>query len=199
MLTVKKLRSELAYGANTYLISSGGESCVIDPACSFDGEVECGKPKYVLLTHSHFDHILRIDDWVDRGYEVLIAKEELGYLPSGELNCYKIFFGEDKGYRGKARGLTDGDVIRLGEDELVFRRTPGHTPGSGIYISGRFAFVGDTVFEGGGYGRWDLPGGSYAELVGSIEFIKSLDEDTVLFPGHGDHTTVRDYKRDYRR
>ena len=198
MLTVKKLKSQVPYGANTYLVCSGGESAVIDPACFPSGE-DFGGVKYVLLTHSHFDHILEIDRWVELGCTVFIAKEELSYLSDPSLNCYKQFFGSDKGYFGEARGLSDGDIITLGDESIVFRRTPGHTTGSGMYLSGKYAFVGDTVFAGGGYGRFDLPGGNYGELLRSIDFVLGMDDDTVLFPGHGPHTSVKEFKKDFRR
>jgi glyoxylase-like metal-dependent hydrolase (beta-lactamase superfamily II) len=103
------------------------------------------------------------------------------------------------GYYGKARGLSDGEEIKLGQETITFRSTPGHTPGSGIYLCQDFAFVGDTVFEGGGYGRWDLPGGNYSDLTRSIDFILGLSEDIKLFPGHGTHTSVGEFKKDYRR
>ena len=199
MLTVKKLKSKYPFGANSYLISSVGYSAIIDPSAPPEDNEDYGNLKYVLLTHSHFDHILEINKWVEKGCEVLIAQEELSYLSSPELNCYSSFLGTHDGYFGKAFGLSDGEVIRLGGEEIIFKRTPGHTAGSGIYLSGKFAFVGDTVFCGGGYGRWDLPGGNYSELLNSIDFILGLDEDITLFPGHGQHTSVREYKRDYRR
>ena len=199
MLTVKKLQSTVPYGANTYLISSGEDYAVIDPAAPPDESFDLSKVRYVLLTHSHFDHILEIDTWVKGDCQVLIAKEELEYLKDASLNCYKLFFGVDKGYFGQAKGLSDKDVIKLGKEEILFRRTPGHTPGSGMYLSGKYAFVGDTVFAGGGYGRFDLPGGNYSMLSESIEQVMSMDEDIYLFPGHGPHTTQKEFKRDFRR
>ena len=199
MLTVKKLKSKLPYGSNCYYLSSSSESVVIDPSSPPENDFDYSGLRYVLLTHSHFDHILEIDEWKALGAEVLIAQEEIEYLCSAEKNCYKVFFGIDKGYFGPARGLSDGETISFGDEEIIFRRTPGHTPGSGMYFCKDFVFVGDTVFDGGGYGRWDLPGGNYSELKESIDFVLGLEDNLTLFPGHGSHTTVRELKRDYRR
>ena len=199
MLEVRKLSSIMPYGANTYLISSCGESAVIDPAAPPPKDAFFGKLKYVLLTHSHFDHILTIDSWVALGAMVCIANEELSYLPSGDLNCYSLFLGCDKGYHGKAIGLSDGDTIRLGDEDIIFLNTPGHTPGSGVYLCKDKAFVGDTVFAGGGYGRYDLPGGDADSLGRSISRIIAMDSDIVLYPGHGGITTVSEYKKDFNR
>ena len=78
-------------------------------------------------------------------------------------------------------------------------KTPGHTPGSGMYILRDKIFAGDTVFSGGGYGRFDLPGGDYGALLRSIELVMTLDGGLSLYPGHGSSCTVSEFIKDYRR
>lgn len=187
------LKSPVPYGANTYLVRAANKILVVDPAAprrSFDPTAD-----YILLTHAHFDHILYVDDWIGENTEVLISELESGRLSDPDYNCYRLFLGTDKGYFGKARGLSDGECVKLSEKSFEFMHTPGHTEGSGIYIFDNIAFVGDTVFAGGGFGRWDLPGGDSFKLRQSIKRIASLPDDMILYPGHGEETSVKEYKK----
>ncbi len=197
MISVKLLEKSVPYAANTYIVESNGEYAVIDPAAPPDKGI--GAPKYIILTHSHFDHILYLEEWARLGGEVLISSEETDGPSNPYFNCFSLFFGENRGYNGKLRGLNDGESIRLGDIELRLINTPGHTKGSSVYLSGNVAFVGDTVFAGGSYGRCDLPSGDYSALRRSIDKVMSLPEDTILYPGHGEAMTVREYKNDYYR
>lgn len=197
MIQVKLLKSPHSFYANTYLISSGEECAIIDPSTPYDPSLTVGKLKYILLTHAHFDHMLDIDEWVDAtGAEVILSALELDALSDPIRNCYKLYDGSDKGYFGRARGIEDGCVLTIGDSEIRFMLTPGHTCGSGIYLCDGYAFVGDTVFAGGGYGRFDLPTGSLPMLRDSIRRITELDGDTVVYPGHGISTTINKYKTD---
>lgn len=198
VMKILTLPSVIPYASNTYFLVSGSEGCVIDPSTPYDDSVLPCATKYILLTHSHFDHILTINDWVEStGARVCIFNSELSFLSDPEKNCYSIFFAKQDGYFGEATPLYDDDVIQLGDEFLRVIHTPGHTCGSSVFVTEKIALVGDTVFAGGGYGRWDLPSGDYTSLRNSITKIASLPDDTVLYPGHGDPTTVRDYKRDY--
>ena len=75
---------------------------------------------------------------------------------------------------------------------------PGHTVGSLAYKIGDACFVGDTVFSGGGFGRWDLPSGNYSQLMNSIKKLLCLPGNTLLYPGHGEATTINKYKEDFK-
>ena len=88
------------------------------------------------------------------------------------------------------RELAAGETLRAGALELTVAHTPGHSPGSVTLQGGNHLFCGDLVFAGS-VGRTDLPGGSMEELVRSIrEQILTLDDGTVIHPGHGPDTTV---------
>ena len=119
MLDIRLLESPHPFAANCYLLSSAGEYAVVDPTHPYDPTLVNGIVKYVLLTHAHFDHILEIDSWVvNTGAEVLLATEEIGALSDPMRNCYKLYDGTDNGYFGKARGLSDGEVILLGDTSI---------------------------------------------------------------------------------
>jgi phosphopantothenoylcysteine decarboxylase/phosphopantothenate--cysteine ligase len=91
--------------------------------------------------------------------------------------------------------LSEGDVIRLSDQEFRVLHTPGHSPGHVTFLVGGMAFVGDLIFAGS-VGRTDLPGGSYAALLRSVrEKIFTLPPETILLPGHGPATTVEQEKR----
>lgn len=198
-LNIQLLKQTHYFSANCYLISSDGEYAVVDPASAYDPSLIQGRVKYILLTHAHFDHILDIDDWVrGTGATVIISNDEVSALSDPMRNCYKLFNGSDRGYFGCAQRILDGEILMLGEERISFMHTPGHTSGSGIYIIGKSAFVGDTVFAGGGYGRYDLPTGNGVILRESIRRILTLPEDTVLYPGHGEPTTIKQYKLDIK-
>ena len=188
------------FSSKCYLISSGGEYAVIDPSTPFDVAKIDGKVKYILLTHSHFDHILEIDSWVNAtGAEVLISEHEADFLSDPSRNCYRLFDGTERGYFGKVRGVSDGEELTLGEESFRVLHLPGHTIGSVAYVFEGCAFVGDTVFAGGGFGRWDLPSGDMFALFNSIKKVKELPDDTVFYSGHGEPTTAGQYKLDTKR
>ena len=195
MITVTRLKSPYPYGANTYIITCGDVCAVVDPSLPYDKNLAPAKVSYILITHGHFDHILELDSWVNgTGAEVMVSEPDSGLLSEPSLNCYKQFFGTDEGYFGKFRTVREGDLLSLGGTELKVIETPGHTAGSLAYLVDGLAFVGDTVFEGGGFGRWDLPTGDRATLCSSISRIINLPPETILYCGHGKQTTVGDYK-----
>lgn len=81
--------------------------------------------------------------------------------------------------------------------QFTIIHTPGHTPGSiCLYFNtpssshlSPFILSGDTLFQMG-YGRTDLPGGNYSQLMNSLDLLLALPPETVVYPGHGEHTTI---------
>ncbi len=200
MLQIKLLHSPHPFAANCYLICSSGEYAIIDPTTPYDPSLFDGELKYILLTHAHFDHILDIDSWAENTNAcIILAKDEVIALKDPMRNCYKLYNGSDKGYFGAANGLSSGDIIPLGDTEITLIECPGHTIGCATYLCEKNAFVGDTIFAGGGYGRFDLPSGSFVMLKESIRKLIALPDDTVFYPGHGEATTNKQYKQDIGR
>ena len=196
-MDIKMLRSPHPFASNCYLVSSGGEAAVVDPTCPYSPHITEDKIRYILLTHAHFDHILEVESWaLGSGAEVVILDAERGALSDPIRNCFKLYNGTDNGYFGEAREVCDGDTLTLGDKQLKVIACPGHTVGSCAYLIDKVLFVGDTVFEGGGFGRYDLPTGNLVMLRESIRRILALPDDTVLYPGHGGITTIKEYKQD---
>ncbi|MBO5907226.1 MAG: MBL fold metallo-hydrolase [Clostridia bacterium] len=200
MLLVKKPQSYHAFSANTYIVASDGECAIIDPAVPYCEELISGKLKYIFLTHAHFDHMLDINSWASKtGAPVLVSEGDADKLSDGNLNCYTLFSGRNNGYYGKYQTVREGDTFALGSETLRVLELSGHTSGSIALLSEGMSFVGDTVFAGGGFGRWDLPTGDLNALKKSIGRICELDGDTVLYSGHGESTTVQKYIEEFKR
>ncbi len=198
MIEIQKLNPSVEYGSNCYLISSSVEYAVIDPSADCkallnrDPEIAVGL-KYVLITHAHFDHMLHLDNWSKLGAKVIVGEEDGKALADSTKNCYLGFLGVDDGYYGEYDTVSDGEVLRLGNDEIKVISCPGHTAGGVSYQIGDNIFCGDTVFAGGGYGRCDLPGGDITVLEKTIiKLITHLSDNVVFYPGHGPETTLRD-------
>ncbi|MDE6299529.1 MAG: MBL fold metallo-hydrolase, partial [Muribaculaceae bacterium] len=93
--------------------------------------------------------------------------------------------------------LSDGEIIKIGDGELEVITVPGHSPGSVALYDKKdgFVIVGDALFKGS-IGRTDLTGGNYNQLIESItKRLLTLPDDTIVYPGHGDPTTIGVEKR----
>ncbi len=198
MLEIKMLKPAEPYGSNCYLLSSCGEYAVIDPSADYLEALKQypeikGKIKYVLITHGHFDHILSINDWAKNADDVKIGDEDALSLADSVLNCYLGFLGIDDGYYGAYSTVMDGEILKLGDNEITVVSCPGHTKGGVSYMVENSVFCGDTVFAGGGYGRCDLPGGDISVLEKTIiKLITHMPAETVFYPGHGQQTKLQD-------
>ena len=200
MLKISILPHSHSFASNTYLVESADECVVIDPSAPFDERFVTKKVKYIILTHAHFDHMLDIDEWVEKsGATVLVSSHDYNALADSELNCYMLLTMQDKGYYGAATKINEGDVFHFGNEMIKVISTPGHTPGSVSLLIGSSLFVGDTIFAGGGYGKCCFPGGNFGEIRKSIVKIMWLDENITVYPGHGEHTTVKEFKNDFLR
>lgn len=189
---------------NTYVVyNEKGACCIIDPGCYFASEEQALrdfieqnqlKPVLLLNTHCHLDHIFG-NRFVSKTWGLILhlnqlEKPVLEYGPvSGQL--WQLPFDN---YDGEMKFIDEGDVITIGEDEMTVLFTPGHSPGHVSFYSkaNKFVISGDVLFEGS-VGRTDLPGGDFNILEESIKAkLYTLPEDTIVYPGHGETTTIGD-------
>ncbi len=185
-----------SFGSNTYFVSDGSEAFVVDPSVSVaEAKAVLGDaflpPKAIFITHGHFDHISALPEWYEAFRpEVYIGREDAPMLLDSYLNAYKIFFYEDRTYYAPHKTLSEGDEIFLLGEKISVHSFPGHSPGSLVFRLSDIAFVGDLIFEGGGYGRYDLPGGDGSVLSHSLRRAAAELSGLRLYPGHGNPFSI---------
>jgi hydroxyacylglutathione hydrolase len=152
-------------------------------------------PKYIINTHGHIDHIGAIDE-VSAVYPVPLAiHPDDVFMYTDELTAQRFGRQAPLVKRQPDILLQEGDSLSFGSLSLEVLHTPGHTPGGICLLSRPYCiFSGDTLFRRS-IGRTDLPGGNFEQLVASIrEKLYKLDEELVVFPGHGEPTRIIEEK-----
>lgn len=156
----------------TYIFAdeSTDQAAVIDPSWELDKTFSTLKrngwtAKYVINTHSHFDHVL-------------------GNEQVAEVTGARIVQHENSRLE-KDIGVRDGEFIEIGKSRLRVVHTSGHSEDSiCLVLEGKLVFTGDTLFVGT-CGRTDLPGSSPAQMYHSLyEIVAALDDRLVIYPGH---------------
>jgi glyoxylase-like metal-dependent hydrolase (beta-lactamase superfamily II) len=182
------------------------EAIVIDPGDEVDQLLEAVarhslRVRYILLTHAHFDHVTGVAAAkAALGAPVGLHKDD-NFLYEGVVQQGQIF-----GLHVEAQPKVDffyhgAGPWRFGNYGVWVHHTPGHCPGGVCLAIGRDGdtartlFVGDTLFAGS-IGRTDLPGGDHQTLLRSIrEVLFGFPDDTIVYPGHGEPTTIGREKR----
>jgi len=193
-----------AMGANCYLYAcmETKKAAIIDPGADgkriYSWVVEKGlKVDYILLTHGHVDHIGAVDD-----LRALLGEVSVGIhagdaemLTDGKKNL-SSYLGSSVVLRSADFLLQDGQELTIGNQRLKVISTPGHSPGCVCFLSTEGLLSGDTLFAGS-IGRTDFPGGSQDQLLKGVkEKLLILPDNTRVFPGHGEETSIGEEKRD---
>jgi glyoxylase-like metal-dependent hydrolase (beta-lactamase superfamily II) len=204
------------FAANCYLVApaEAAECVIIDPGQDAEPGIEellarhRLKPIAVLLTHGHIDHVWSVAPVcgakdvpayihpADRGMLTdpgLAFGGSRGAVPPGKQSGMPIFGGLTLSEPDDVRELSDGQPITLGGLTFLVTHTPGHTRGSVTFLSADGSepalFAGDLLFAGS-IGRTDLPGGDDSQMAGSLARTMTLQDETIVFPGHGPRTTI---------
>ena len=191
-----------AFQENTYVIINELKDCwIVDPGMydisetnRFFSFIETNqlKPKAIINTHTHLDHIFGVQACKDK-YNIpfLIHEKDLPVLNNAAGSA--MLFGFDFKVIPVADSYIDEEKpLLVGEDALEVRLVPGHSPGSVLfyYEPGGWLIGGDVLFNGS-IGRTDLPGGSFEVLMQSIKtHVLTLPDETVVHSGHGPETTI---------
>ena len=184
------------FETNCYVVKDKqGNVLLIDPACSNRYEQEqllkAVNPHSsirVIATHGHLDHLWgaawACAQW---GMPVQVPEADIPMAKAMQQQ-YDLFGIRSQALPFNIQALSE---TSLADFNLQILPTPGHTPGSVCLYSpeDKVLFSGDTLFQMG-FGRTDLPGGNWGELMNSLERLFCLPADVVVFPGHGERTTI---------
>jgi len=168
--------------SNAYLLvcQKSNDSVLVDTpgdAGKLLEQLQGTNPRYILITHNHFDHLMAFEG-VRSKLQVPVAAHPLDTLPSPPDVL-----------------LNDGDTISFGNIVLKALHTPGHTPGSLCFYTDNYLISGDTLFPSGP-GKTGSPN-ALKQIIESItEKILPLPDNTRVFSGHGDATVLKKEKEE---
>ena len=194
---------------NTYIVYNENKDCVIIDAGNLEPYEDQQimnyidrsglKPVMLLNTHSHIDHVMGNKILAEK-YNIQLAASPIEKPFYDKVWAYATAFGinftQDRCLTPTI-DLADGEIIKVGDDELKVLYTPGHAPGHVCFYDEKdgIVFTGDTLFYRG-IGRCDLPGGNYYQIEQSLrEVLYQLPDDTICYCGHGPQTRIGDEKR----
>ncbi len=189
---------------NMYLLINNKKGVIIDPGF-IDAEAdvlikeiksECQEISAVLLTHGHYDHISGCAIIKQQfNSKIYCHKLEEDKINDSEKSGAGLFPSGKNPIFGIDNYLHDGEKIELIGLTLKIIHTPGHTCGGISILLGNVLFSGDTIFKSS-IGKADLYDSSYDDEISSIKNkILTLLPETIIYPGHGPETTVKDEKK----
>lgn len=164
-----------------------GECVVVDPAYAVDELVaiaESDDMKIVgaLASHYHADHIG--GSMMGYSIEGITRLLEHHNVPI-HVNEHEVqWITKTTGVESNSlHSHSSGDVVTVGELEIILVHTPGHTPGSQCFLVNGCLVSGDTLFLDG-CGRTDLPGSDVGQMYESLNRLATLPDETIVLPGH---------------
>lgn len=187
----------IEYDSNIYVLP-GEKPAIIDTGTDLNPDyiienikkyVDPTSLQHIVLTHEHYDHcggvpILR--KYV-KNVNIIAHENSVSKLQSGTSSFAQLLGGKMPQIHVD-KPVSDQDIVQLGDATFQVIHTPGHSAGSMcLYNTDNHVLVsGDTIFSGGGIGRYDLPGGDLTALQRSIQKLSELEVE-ALYPGHGPH------------
>jgi len=182
---------------NCYLVTckKTNKAAVIDPGDNAEDILKVIRSRsldveYILLTHGHFDHLGGVAPIKEATKANVLLHKNDQYLVDSASQQAELFGLPAPELFEVDQYVDQSDVVEFGNLKATVLATPGHSKGSVCYLFENSIFVGDTLFYGG-VGRTDLEGGSFEQLLHSIQSkLFSLPEDIRVYCGHGPSTTI---------
>lgn len=186
---------------NCYLVSDPDSDslAIVDPGDESERIIAAvertGKtPEAIWITHAHLDHIGAIEG-IRRKWNIPVylhpLDEEVYRRAEAKAAEYGIPFEQPQ----KAdRELAEGQTLNLGNLEFAVTHVPGHAPGHVMIYGYGNALVGDCLFAGS-IGRTDFEFCNASHLAKSLKRIVALPDETVVYPGHGESTSIGEEKK----
>lgn len=184
------------FGTNTYVVSDDeGKVLLIDPACTTPYEehmlytyithLPCMTDFKIIATHGHLDHLWGAK-WATEQWKTPVLMHEADIPMAQAMQQQYDLFGVHR-----TAETFPMESIQPSVFSFQIIHTPGHTPGSIClyWPEEKILLSGDTLFQMG-YGRTDLPGGDMGQLIDSLEHLFTLPEETLVYSGHGNQTTI---------
>lgn len=201
-----KVATSLGEPTNCYIVEDEDtkETMIIDPGGEPSKILEMlnileAKVKYIYLTHCHADHIGAVTEIKNKkGGKILIHRDDADGLNDENINLSECINMGEIELEPDSR-VDDGDLIHVGNIEFKVIHTPGHTKGGTSLFCEQegLLFSGDTLFRGT-WGRTDLPTSSFEAIINSItKKLLILPEETIVYPGHGKSTVIKEEKPIY--
>lgn len=186
---------------NTYIIYENNSCIIVDPGSdvekvfSFIEENKIDKV-YIYLTHAHVDHIIGVKDIQDKyNAPVYLYEDELDLLKNPRSNLAKRM-----NLQIEINNVTTfKDKLEIPGFEIKFHHVPGHTSGHTMLEVNKLKaiFTGDFIFYHE-IGRCDLPTSSISDMYNSLDYLITLNPELILYPGHGQSTTIKEEKKNNR-
>ena len=199
---MKVIQMELGnFATNTYIVYDEDlNAVIIDPAAEAKKIISTMeknnlKPKFVILTHGHPDHVGALYELKEKyNLKVYINEKDQEMLQTNSTYFGPMLGLDIRDVKGDFY-LKDGQELSLGDLKFKIIETPGHTKGGVCILIENILFSGDTLFLGS-MGRTDFPGGDEKEIFSSLKKLMQLPDETIVLPGHGPKTTIG-YERKY--
>ena len=199
-LQVKKITNNMA-NSNTFVVSGQTECVIIDAGASVQDVLKAVGTKVVkgvLLTHSHFDHILHLDEYIEKfNCPIYMHPSAYNCLFDAKLNFSTVF-----DYNFAVQNKNFNKVFLKNQEPLTLIEnvaiTPifanGHSKDSVLYLINNCLFAGDVLFASG-IGRYDFYSGAKAEMLQTLKTLVALTGYDTVYSGHGAEST---YERQQR-
>ncbi len=188
---------------NCYLLIKNNKCLIIDPADEGSfilEELQRQRLKLaaIFATHGHFDHLLAAGE-IQKSVDIpLYISEKDSFLMERMTETAKHFLGYQPVVLPvkNTQNLTNRNLLKIEDFQIKVIFTPGHTPGSVSFYfeKEKIIFTGDTLFKNS-IGRFDFFYSNKNDLKNSLTKLLKLPENTIVYPGHGEETTIKKEKK----